>query len=634
MLPPFTPLEVDGADEHVNVRPWGRTYAFGPAPFMEQIVSRDAKTLAAPMGLVAHADGRAIEWPKGRPTCVTASASVATIEQRARGSALGLRLKTTIEFDGLVRFDWSVHAERAATLTGLAMDVPVKSAHAKYLYTWRKTRSGALKGDFACKFRPIVWLGDEDRGLQWLCESQQNWNPANPKRAIEVTQHDGISTLRLNIIGKPTRLEAGQELSYTFAFMATPMKPMDKDVWDYRIFRNRWYGYSMKIHEKEIAGKPALQHYRDVGARAMLILRWWRPFAYPWPLGYEDDARRLMDALHRHGLRGVPYTGGFLMSELAPEAEAFKDDMAVKPDIPYPLMMPGLPGQMAFIACPRSCWQDFLVDGVARMVDEFGIDGVYLDSTTRSLPCTNTAHGCGYRKPDGTIGPTYPVFATRRLIRRLYTAIRQRKPDGIVDVHVYDAMHAPALAFATSYWNGEQLRRGAKFKTDALPLDRFRTEFMGYNWGVPADLLYYVMGECRKCWALTIIHDVPVRTERTQDMAIHAGLWDLRERFGVKRAQWLPYWNNAKYVEVSPKDCYASLFRHPKNGLLAYVSNLSRADGQVEVVLNPGALGIEPPLQAADGLTGERIPLDGATLRLKLASQDWRAVWVRAGAGR
>ena len=36
-----------------------------------------------------------------------------------------------------------------------------------------------------------------------------------------------------------------------------------------------------------------------------------------------------------------------------------------------------------------------------------------LDGSEWPCPCTNRDHGCGYVKPDGTIGPTYDIFATR-----------------------------------------------------------------------------------------------------------------------------------------------------------------------------------------------------------------------------
>jgi len=35
------------------------------------------------------------------------------------------------------------------------------------------------------------------------------------------------------------------------------------------------------------------------------------------------------------------------------------------------------------------------------------------------------------------------------------------------------------------------------------------------------------------------------------------------------------YWKNRDYVRVSPEKCYATLLKHPENGVLAFISNLT-----------------------------------------------------------
>ena len=632
VLAPFTELRATKRGESVVVSVWGRTYEFGPSGFISSMESKQAAVLAGPMRLIGRADGRELSWKPAAPALVSQSPARCTVSQTLSGEEMNLALEASVEYDGLARIDWRLRAKRLTKLEGLALEIPLDPARAKYVYTWPKVRSGALKGDYTCGFRPIVWLGDEERGLSWLCESDQNWLLSDPEKAIQIAKGDEEVVLRLNLVDKTTELKPGDELSYSFGLQATPVKPTEEDAWDYRIVRNSWYGYSLDLPEKEVDGKPALQHYADKGVRAMLIWRWWDAFAYPLPIGHEEEFRRLVQACHQYGIKVVPYVGGFLLSDRAPEAAFFKDEMRVAPSGTYPLKMPGLPTQYGTIVCQRSPWQDFLVDGIARLIDEYDVDGVYLDSTTIPWACRNELHGCGYRKPDGTAGVTYPIFSVRENLKRIYTVVKQRKPDGIVDIHTYDCMNIPGLAFATTYWNGEQLS-GKEFKLDALPLDRFRTEFMGYNWGVPADVLYYKLGGYQQCCAIALLHDVPIRAENLKDLDVEAGLWDLRERFGVKQAQWLPYWSNGQYVSISPEGCYVSLCRHPRNGVLAYVSNLSRDEAPVRMRLNAEGLGLEVPLAAKDGLSGEELSVEGVELTLSLPSQGWRTIWVRGRPG-
>jgi hypothetical protein len=307
----------------------------------------------------------------------------------------------------------------------------------------------------------------------------------------------------------------------------------------------------------------------------------------------------------------------------------FGDEMRVPAAKPYPLGKLGdLPPQLAMYACKRGPWQDFLVDGIGRLIDDYDVDGVYLDTTTIPILCDNELHGCGYPKPDGSRGGVYPVFSVRDNLRRIYTAVKTRKPDGIVDVHPYECMNAPGLAWATTYWNGEQLKANDSI-LDALPLERFRAEFMGYNWGVPAELLYYKLKNYRQSVALAILHDIPVRPEKPADLDLISALWKVRDEFGVKQSRWLPYWNNADVAKVAPKNCHASLFVHPNGRVLAYVSNLGKTAAEVRVTFDLAKLGLHGPLKAKDALTGELVAIEETGLiQLPIPSQDCRVVWL------
>src|SRR5204863_2246201 len=134
---------------------------------------------------------------------------------------------------------------------------------------------------------------------------------------------------------------------------------------------------------------------------------------------------------------------------------------------------------------------DRLAAGIADLMDEYNIDGVYLDGTQYPSTCSNRRHGCGYVLPDGSVAPTCPIWAVRNMMKRIYHIVRSRKADGQVNVHNSTCMTIPTLGWATSYWDGEQFRElpNNTSVSELLPLDAFRTEFMGHQWGVPAEFL-------------------------------------------------------------------------------------------------------------------------------------------------
>jgi hypothetical protein len=379
--------------------------------------------------------------------------------------------------------------------------------------------------------------------------------------------------------------------------------------------------------------KPPLDYLAEFGVRTLCIHEQWADFEGYTSSTHGEKLRSLVRACHERGIRVLVYFG-FLLSDLAPEWPDFGEDVIVEPRRSYdPYDYPPQPHQVAHWVCYRSVWQDQLADGIARLMDEFDVDGVYLDGTATPPPCSNERHGCGYVKPDGSRAVTYPILATRDMMRRIYTVVKSRKPDGLVSVHQSTCMTIPTLAWATSLWDGEQfchLERGPG-ALETIPLDAFRVEFMGHQWGVPAEFLCYDRPYTyEQACAFTLLHDVLVRPNGLgPHLELASKLWRLSDEFGRRQAGWLPYWRNAEYVAVQPEGALASLYRHPDKGVLLIVSNLTHEPAEVTVRLNAERLGLRGETQARDGLTGAAIPLQDQSFAMQLDSMEWRIVWVR-----
>lgn len=465
--------------------------------------------------------------------------------------------------------------------------------------------------------------------MQWVAESDRNWSPAAPDKAMEIIKGDNEVVLRLNIVGQEVVIDPARPMpDYTFALAATPLKPIEKDHWEMRfhhISQTTHGPVDMRLNvPDEILDKLAAG-----GVKTVCFHEHWTQCQAYSSTPFEADLDSFVKRCHQRGMKVLLYFG-FNISDLIPEWPYIGEDCVVHPKSGYlPSNYPPQPIQNAYIVCLNSAYQDLLADGVARLVDRFDIDGVYLDTTTVPFACCNEAHGCGYRKPDGTLVSTFPVFSVRQMLRRMYTIIRQRKPDGLVDAHVYDGMTAPALAWATSYWTGEQLRRTENY-AEGMPLDRFRAECMGRNWGVPAEFLYYMLGSYRNGYALALLHDVEVRPAGLkEDFELGKSVWKVMDDFGRKQSQWYPYWSNQEYVKVSVADCYASLYHHPTNGVLVVVSNLGGKEAAIELTLNREKLGLAGTLTTKDALTGQHVDAVQGTVTTKLPSVGWQMIWVK-----
>ena len=659
--PPWTPLKTRGVGSGLVVECWGRTYTFGRTSLLERMQSGGRALLAAPVRLTGKVNGRRITWRGESLRRVADEQGRVVLSRSFTNASLLLRTETQVDFDGMVRFDCRLSAKKATQLDSLTLEIPMPARHAKYLcqFPSRHWISGENPGQLPAKgltlgFRPFLWLGDDERGLAWFCESDENWFSRDPGRVTQIVRKGDAVILRLRLVSTPIAIapaggDAGGKmtifgvdndrrvvpgLSYTFGFQATPVKPVETDAWDHRI-------YCIGIDAAKNEHKQPLQISSSLldklaasGVRTVVIFEYWTDIESHAKTTHGRELKKLVRACHDRGLNVLLYFG-FLISDLAPEWSHFGEQCIVVPKSGYPIFhyLPQ-PEQSAWRVCLRSVWQDFVVSGIASAMDEFGVDGVYLDGTEYPFRCSNTLHGCGTLRPDESIAPTYPIFATRSAMRRIYEAVRSRKPDGQIDVHNSRCMTIPTLGWATSSWDGEQFQnfaKGSEMKR-ALPLDAFRAEFMGRQWGVPAEFLCYGNAlTYQQAWAITLLHDVPVRPSNAENnLSLASAVWKAMDDFCRKEAEWLPYWRNGEYVKASPEGIYVTLYRHARNGVLAVVSNLSGKGLSCEVRISLSRLRLKPEdTTAYDAMTEELVKMKDGRIKCSLASFDWRLIRIK-----
>ncbi len=642
VLPPYLPVEVVAKAGGTDLVVWGRTYSWqSPEALVDQITSGGVPLLRGPMQLAVEVAQRELHWSGERPSVQLSSPNAVSLRQIARAGDLTLQTDFQLEYDGFLQLELQLSARAATELRSLVLDIPLSRQIAQYLYTWPTSYgsggySGRLPDSLQMSFHPIVWVGDEERGLSWMCESQNQWAPASADKAIRlVTEADQVS-LQIELVGRSVIVKPDEPLTYVMALQATPLKPLGADGWALRFGSCPWYGEDYDLlTERPFHGQRALDQLKQQGVRTLIAWNWTPALAYPGPLQRDGEFRALVGACHQRGIRIIPYLG-YQISERAPEYPWVHKEVVTVPLSTNPDKYPGNPSQMVSAVCMRSIWQDALVDSVDRLMREYDIDGVYLDSTNLPFPCMNESHGCVARYLDGTRVPVYPVFAVRDTFRRVYAVVKQYKPDGIVDNHVYDCMNSGALAYATSYWNGEQLA-AAEIPTDSLPLDRFRSEFAGVNWGVPGDLLSYKLGSFKKALAVSLPHDVLVRF-RQDEIPVDAGesesllgqaIWKLADDFGRAEALFTPYDREPAPLHGLPDDWIASTYRHKSTGALVIISNLGRVSEHAVLQPDWQRMGFDASGSAVDGLTRAPLPLDNGMLRLTLGAGEWQYVWLQ-----
>jgi hypothetical protein len=682
---PWTAVTVKSQGSHsTQVGVSGREYIFAGA-FPSQITARGSNLLTAPVTLTGTVNSTPINWTEGASDISQKSPKTVRLTHTRESRDLSLRVETTLDFDGYTIFDCAVTARQSVALDRLHLDIPLRKEHAAlcaaaYVYEAKPGISmsecywNAVNGDLNFRFSPSVWLGDNERGLTWQAETDQDWRNTDRQKAIQILQHAETTLFRANFVDRPTTLSAGQTLHYKFALLATPVKPMLRDAWDLRIMRSGPYGKDLDLPDMEIGGKPQLQYLADVGVKRLF---WYVATAnWPWPSPgnpkMEAAIGRLNTAVHEAGLQAYPYLIHHRFPIGVDEFNLYGRNIIQEPlkTSAWGASVPNLansarPGPYSAIRntqivvefCPKSAAaQDAYVDSLNERLIHSQDDGVYLDGTAQVMPCSNMEHGCGYRDAEGKIHATYPVFACREFIQRIYVTVKANKPDGVVDLHYWHPNPAQA-AYADITFMGEQWHQlkgiGTDYIAGELPLDRFRSMFMGYQVGTPVDLMSYRLGSTMRLAAISLLHDVPVRLnqggngllqlagsaegpakeerEDSRYFRLLTKLWKIRDEFGAKDAAKYFYWANESYVQVAPQQCYATLFAHPRNGVLAIVANLSRASAPVTVRFDLDALKLKGrECDVFDALTERPLAMkpDGS-VSISLGSEQWTYIWLK-----
>ncbi|MHB9036617.1 MAG: glycoside hydrolase domain-containing protein [Armatimonadota bacterium] len=615
---PWTPLNVISSNP-LKVGCWGREYTFSTSGFAS-VQSQGTELLASPMIWNVSVAGRQLKW-RQEPTKIRSKAQGA-IEFTSSQLADGLRLTCNgcIEFDGFVKFDFRLENTGApVSLDSLTVDIPQDSKFATLKCYFPKVpvwyggigvegiNAGSISSkDWNSVWLPYVWIGDEDKGLQWLCESDEGWKPADDKRALEILPRNNTTTLRLNIIGKPTILDKPR--NYTFGFEASPVKPMptNKYAWHY----THLGGCSDILKNAD--------RMKDLGVRTVDTLTWTEAWARP-KVSIQENIPLLQStvkAAHDRDMKMMVYFA-FLLSDATPEYATLIKECGIVDKNAY--KCPGFMNDTSYAACQNSVYADFMAAGIDETLRKFDLDGIYSDSMTCIGDCSNRLHGCGYVGEDGVVRPTIEIFGLRDAIKRIYRVLELREKETGREMmfvgHTSANIMLPALGFCSVYLDTEHLT--VQPRPCRIPLDTFRAEFMGRNFGIPSETLSYYFCNGGKgltdqeMIAISLLHDTEtpwaIKDANNTWVFPMAPIWKVWDSFGMENTQFMPYWK--AWGWQAPDGVKVSAYSKPNGDeMLVVAANLSEQKIH-------GNLGLNKSIESAiDAFTGSPVTIQNGMI--------------------
>ncbi len=619
--PPWTPLKISGN----TVKCWGRKYKISGTGLPTQISSLQPEPtrseitvnlLAAPIEIKAGLQSKKEVFKSGKLKINKHAPAEVDLSGNMNSKQLSVSVNSRIEYDGFYKVNLEISPKQTKTkLDSLAIEIPMDGKYvnlvnssgdmvrgnscndvlpAKNGLVWnsKKFNNEMVKGNFL----PFVWLGNEDRGLAWLCDNDKCWILDYNKPCLEILRKSGKAIFRINLINKPAVLD--KPIRITFAIQATPVKQLPKGWrgWFRTTFENtNAFSAGVKWPTENWPEKSQIHTYgQNVPGRREKPFYWGT--VHPTDIA---ESKKFITWQHRKKLLIYLYLNMNKTSANDPEYQDFAAEW---------VRIPGPKGSYS----PVRSFQDYALWCLKPWIKESKLDGIYMDDVFPA-PSENLINGCGWKDENGVVHAGYSLFAAREYLKRLNTMMRELGlPIPRLWIHETNTPATPYLSFGDIFLDCELLGNaceGIKYPDyiDRWPyetLGHFRAASLCRQFGaVPNRLVKNIDREhdADSAAALCLPHDVFMYT------ALHNKIFWPLSRFKIWEddVKFIPYWNPKKPFSVSGKSkkIIASAWKRPDRMMLI-VSNLDNQNEKVNIKLN-----VPEDYIAIDGSTQQLVPM-------------------------
>ena len=630
MVPhPFEKIRLTETNETITVYATGKEYTFSKNTsfFFDSIKIQGVEVLAEKIKMNLTENGETVTWSDTKTFIHSANDEKVVLISSALGKTFCVNTAITIEYDGCCFIDVKImpigktvaqvfalnaFAERKYEIQDFSIEIPLKPEFASLyhyyadsicdLYNFKREKktprefnAGTFKESLKIPFVPIVWLGNEDLGINIFTESDEH-RKYEEDDAFELLKEENKHSIKINLLNArpdfwrendPKALEKYSPITFSFGLVGTPVKPYPKKPYNRKIlhidcFKKVAGDYLDFLSNPVVEGDTEIgfDRIKRLGVTTLFLHEKWNVLQSFWEMPWETErqTRKIVEECHKRGIRVVPYFG-YEVSSLNPLWGEYADKVL---DVGFTdgRKKGGwyrVPHQRDYIVCYDSEWGDMFYNGVKKLIEDMDFDGIYLDGTIAPRPCCNEKHGCGYRDEQGELHVTYPFKGAREMLKKIYTFVESR--GGIVNTHLSSCMNAAALGFSHLVWNGEDIQRTIKDKgLSCVPMDYFIAEYTGRNIGTPNELLCY---EFEGVWtykdslALALPHGVlPRPNDIGTPLEVSSILWGIFDDFDVSKAEWHPYYKDGMQpFENLPEKTVASYYKHEDGRKLIFIAN-------------------------------------------------------------
>lgn len=448
-----------------------------------------------------------------------------------------------IEFDGRMHYTCNLTAKENIVLQDVRLEIPYKKEIATYMMgmgrmggftpashksRWRKDEDsfwlGNQKGGIHCELRGSSYHGPLLNLYQPYPPSSWN-NGQNGGFSID----SNLGSITASAYSGYRKMQQGQSVKYEFALIVTPVKKYNP---------NNQFNYKY-FHGPDPHGLVTAN-----GGNVMNIhhATEYNPFIN-YPFIANEKLKNLVNKWHEKNWKVKIYYTARELSNHMTEIWALRSlDFEVLADGPgggYQWLQEHLVGNYryqwythlgdgivdaAILNSGESRWYNYYLEGIAWLLKEIDIDGVYLDDFSYD----------------------------RRILKRMRKIMEDIKPgECLIDIHSNTAFSlGPTNQYLEVYPYIDRTWYGEGFNFNLMPADFWFTEVSGVPFGVENELLHIKSMNIGK---RGMAHAMVPRGDW--------GMWEFWKDFGITESKMIGYWENSVPVKTDNSKVYATCYQ-------------------------------------------------------------------------
>ncbi len=592
IVAPYTPVRVAG--QKVSVL--GRQVTLGAQGFPDSIRSyfdmamthlspSPREELASPIRLVVKdAKGGEMPWTGGGVRFTKQAAGIVAWKSQSHGGPLNSAVEASMEFDGNMEFSVVLSARESTEVSDVVLEIPLKADVARYAMGLG-LKGGAAPAEFDWKWKQKhnqdgAWVGDVNAGLQFSLHDEHYSRPLNTnfylsKPLVMPTSwaNDGKGGCRfvrrddrylIQCFSGARTIRAGEALHYDVRLLLTPFHTIDPAAQ----WKTRYYHAYKPLDEIAATGANTINVHHATAINPFINYPFLRP----------AEMKAYIDAAHARGMKvKIYYTVRELTNhapELLPLLSLGDEVLASGPGGGPAWLQEHLNGNYipgwyvpelrdaALVTTGISRWHNFYVEGLRWLVENVGIDGLYLDD----------------------------VAFDRTTMKRVRKVLLRGNPGAMIDLHSANQFN-PRDGFANS----------ANLYLEHFPyIDRlWFGEYFDYNsppeyWlteisGIPFGLMGEMLQDKGNPWRGMLFG----MTNRLPWSGDPRPIWKFWDAAGIAKTRMLGWWLPSNPVKTGRADVLATVYQGKGRSIVALAS-WAKEPVDVKLSVNWRALGIDP----------------------------------------